>query len=57
MAACRMIRLLGWPNGEGAVRGNKPWAITAYLALSGRLCTREQLIALLFTDAEDLGER
>ena len=27
-----MIRLLGRPSGEALVRGNKPWAITAYLA-------------------------
>jgi DNA-binding SARP family transcriptional activator len=53
MAASRMIRLLGRPSGEALVRGNKPWAITAYLALTGGTSSREQLIALLFEDAED----
>jgi len=53
MAASRMIRLLGQPGGEVAVRGNKPWAITAYLALTGGTSSRERLIALLFENAED----
>ena len=31
-----MIRLLGRPHADAAeARGNKPWAITAYLALAG----------------------
>jgi DNA-binding SARP family transcriptional activator len=53
MAARRMIHLLGRPRAEGAVRGNKPWAITAYLALSGGTSSREQLIGLLFAEVED----
>ncbi|MFB3739869.1 MAG: BTAD domain-containing putative transcriptional regulator, partial [Candidatus Velamenicoccus archaeovorus] len=37
----------------GAPRGKKVWAILAYLALSSRPPTRQQLIDLLFPDAED----
>jgi DNA-binding SARP family transcriptional activator len=48
-----MIRLLGRPAGQAAVRGNKPWAITAYLALADGPCSRERLISLLFQDAGD----
>src|SRR5262249_19012096 len=36
-----------------APRGNKPWAITAYLALADGDCSRERLTTLLFADAED----
>jgi hypothetical protein len=47
--AVSMIHLLGRPRtAAGAVRGRKPWAITAYLALSGVPVSRERLIALLF---------
>jgi DNA-binding SARP family transcriptional activator len=50
----RMIHLLGRPRtSTGSVRGHKPWAITAYLALSSIPVSRERLIALLFEDAED----
>src|SRR5215472_7966197 len=52
--AARMIHLLGRPSTDaGPVRAHKPWAITAYLALSGSPVSRERLIALLFEDAED----
>src|SRR5215831_15926172 len=52
--AARMIHLLGRPSTDaGPVRGHKPWAITAYLALSGSPVSRERLMALLFEDAED----
>jgi DNA-binding SARP family transcriptional activator len=52
--AARIIHLLGKPTTDaGPVRGHKPWAITAYLALSGSPVSRERLIALLFEDAED----
>jgi DNA-binding SARP family transcriptional activator len=54
MAATRMIRLLGRPHADAArARGNKPWAITAYLALAGGPVTRDRLITLLFEDADD----
>src|SRR5262252_5776241 len=54
MAATCMIRLLGRPRtGAAAARGNKPWAIAAYLALSGGPVSRDRLIALLFEDADD----
>src|SRR6516225_4366338 len=54
MAATRMIRLLGRPRADAAeARGNKPWAITAYLALSGGPVSRDRLISLLFEDADD----
>ena len=49
-----MIRLLGPPHADAAwARGNKPWAITAYLALAGGPVTRDRLISLLFEDADD----
>jgi DNA-binding SARP family transcriptional activator len=49
-----MIHLLGRPTtNAGPVRGHKPWAITAYLALNSSPVSRERLIALLFEDAED----
>ncbi|CAN5869124.1 hypothetical protein BH23ACT2_BH23ACT2_11720 [soil metagenome] len=53
------IRLLGAPavivDGEPArrPRGTKPWAVLAYVALSGRPCTRSHLAELLFSEAED----
>src|SRR5215472_1358875 len=54
MAATRMIRLLGRPRADAAeVRGNKPWAITAYLALCGGPVSRDRLISLLFEEAGD----
>jgi len=34
-------------------KGKKVWALLAYLALSARQPTRQQLIELLFPDAED----
>src|SRR6476619_2788885 len=52
-------RLLGPPlvTRDGVVyaapRGKKVWALFAYLALSQQPPTRQQLIDLLFTDAED----
>jgi DNA-binding SARP family transcriptional activator len=49
-----MICLLGPPHAKAAhVRGNKAWAITAYLALSGGSISRERLMSLLFEDADD----
>jgi hypothetical protein len=49
-----MIRLLGRPSANAAaVRGNKPWAITAYLALTDGSVSRDRLISLLFEDADD----
>src|SRR5438034_8896355 len=36
-----------------APKGRKAWALLAYLALSDRAPTRQQLIDLLFPDAED----
>jgi DNA-binding SARP family transcriptional activator len=54
MAATRMIRLLGRPRaGAAQARGNKPWAIAAYLALAGGSLSRDRLITLLFDDADD----
>jgi DNA-binding SARP family transcriptional activator len=35
------------------LRGNKPWAITAYLALAGAPVPRARLISLLFDTAQD----
>ena len=49
-----MIRLLGRPRADAAeARGNKPWAITAHLALAAGPVTRDRLITLLFEDADD----
>src|SRR5215475_8384714 len=49
-----MIRLLGRPTADVAdVRGNKPWAIAAYLALADGPVTRDRLTALLFEQADD----
>ena len=49
-----MIRLLGRPRaGAAQARGNKPWAIAAYLALAGGPVSRDRLITLLFDDADD----
>jgi DNA-binding SARP family transcriptional activator len=54
MAGARTIRLLGRPVAEGeTVRGNKPWAITAYLALAHGPVTRDRLTTLLFEHADD----
>ena len=36
-----------------APKGRKAWALLAYLALSDRPPTRQQLVDLLFPDAED----
>jgi hypothetical protein len=36
-----------------APKGRKAWALLAYLALSDRLPTRQQLVDLLFPDADD----
>ena len=36
-----------------APKGRKAWALLAYLALSDRAPTRQQLIDFLFPDAED----
>ena len=56
----RSVHLLGppsiTPGGAGApVRGRKPWAIVAYLALEARPVSRDELISLLFADAADPG--
>jgi DNA-binding SARP family transcriptional activator len=52
--APRRIRLLGRPNAGGVhVRGNKPWAITAYLALADAPVTRARITSLLFDGAQD----
>jgi len=52
--APRRIRLLGRPNAGGVqLRGNKPWAITAYLALADAPVPRTRLISLLFDGAQD----
>ena len=41
-------------NGVGpAVRGRKPWAVLAYVLLSGRAISRAHLASLLFSDAGD----
>jgi DNA-binding SARP family transcriptional activator len=54
MSARRRIRLLGRPHaGDVRVRGNKPWAITAYLALAGAPVPRARLTSLLFDSAAD----
>ncbi|MGV1010532.1 MAG: AfsR/SARP family transcriptional regulator [Dermatophilaceae bacterium] len=55
MAATRRIRLLGRPTGVVPVRGHKPWAITAYLALAEGDSSRERLTDLLFAEADDPG--
>jgi DNA-binding SARP family transcriptional activator/predicted negative regulator of RcsB-dependent stress response len=53
------IHLLGRPHVErdGAVvdsgRSNKAWGVLAYLLLSERAPTREELVTLLFSEAED----
>jgi hypothetical protein len=52
--ASRRIRLLGRPHAGGVqLRGNKPWAITAYLALAGAQVPRTRIISLLFDSAQD----
>src|SRR5215469_4143017 len=54
MSARHSIRLLGRPQAGGVrVRGNKPWAITAYLALADAPVPRARLISLLFDSAQD----
>jgi DNA-binding SARP family transcriptional activator len=54
VSAHRCIRLLGRPHAGGVqVRGNKPWAITAYLALADAPVPRARLISLLFDSAQD----
>jgi DNA-binding SARP family transcriptional activator len=54
VSARRCIRLLGRPHAGGEQpRGNKPWAITAYLALAGAPVPRARLISLLFDGAQD----
>ena len=54
MSACRRIRLLGRPYAGGVqLRGNKPWAITAYLALADAPVPRARLTSLLFDSAQD----
>ncbi|HYX80735.1 MAG TPA: SARP family transcriptional regulator, partial [Actinomycetota bacterium] len=52
------IRLLGAPSisidgAQPPPRGKKVWGLLAYLVLSGRPTTREQLAGLLFADADD----
>jgi DNA-binding SARP family transcriptional activator len=52
--APRCIRLLGRPHAGGVqLRGNKPWAITAYLALADAPVPRARLVSLLFESAQD----
>jgi DNA-binding SARP family transcriptional activator len=52
--APRCIRLLGRPHAGGVqLRGNKPWAITAYLALADAPVPRARIISLLFDSAQD----
>jgi hypothetical protein len=52
--APRRIRLLGRPHAGGVqLRGNKPWAITAYLALADAPVPRARIISLLFDSAQD----
>jgi len=52
--APRCIRLLGRPHAGGVqLRGNKPWAIAAYLALTGAPVPRARIISLLFDSAQD----
>src|SRR5499427_2458089 len=54
MSARHSVRLLGRPQAGGVqVRGNKPWAITAYLALADAPVPRARLISLLFDGAQD----
>jgi len=54
VSACRRIQLLSRPRADGAqVRGNKPWAITAYLALTDAPVPRARLVSLLFDSAQD----
>ena len=54
MPAPRSIRLLGRPHAGGVqLRGNKPWAITAYLALADGPVPRARIISLLFDSAQD----
>jgi len=54
VSAGHCIRLLGRPHAGGVqVRGNKPWAITAYLALADAPVPRARLISLLFDSAQD----
>ena len=54
MPAGRCIQLLGRPYAGGVqLRGNKPWAITAYLALADAPVPRARLISLLFDSAQD----
>ena len=54
MSARRCIRLLGRPHAGGVqLRGNKPWAIIAYLALANAPVPRARLISLLFDSAQD----
>jgi DNA-binding SARP family transcriptional activator len=54
MSARRRIQLLGRPRADSVtVRGNKPWAITAYLALAGGPVPRARLTPLLFDSAQD----
>jgi len=54
VSARHSIRLLGRPYAGGVqVRGNKPWAITAYLALAGAPVPRARLVSLLFDSADD----
>jgi DNA-binding SARP family transcriptional activator len=52
--ALAAFRLLGPPSaGPVSVRGHKPWAILAYLAVERRPVRREELMPLLFADADD----
>jgi len=52
--SARRIRLLGRPDAGGVqLRGNKPWAITAYLALADVPVLRARLMSLLFDSAQD----
>jgi DNA-binding SARP family transcriptional activator len=52
--ATRCVRLLGRPQAGGfQVRGNKPWAIIAYLALADAPVPRKRIISLLFDSAQD----
>jgi DNA-binding SARP family transcriptional activator len=54
VSTSRRIQLLGRPRADGAqVRGNKPWAITAYLALADAPVARARLVSLLFDSAQD----
>ncbi len=52
------VNLFGRPSIDGhhachRVRGQKTWALLAYLVLSKRAPTRNQLAALLFAEADD----